>query len=251
MAMEKLYALRSDPRYDLIVLDTPPTSNALDFLDAPEQARRRDRQPAIRWFAAGLREAPGKLSFNLVAKSTAILLKGLGKVTGSGFLEQVAGFIKEINALFGGWKQRADAVSAALRGSDVAYCLVTTPDPLAIREVVFFAERLKSEGMRPDVFIVNRVSPRLPTEPEHAAAELAEAGLDPSPALIDKCRRALDDAAKNGRLDHIHMMSLEPTVEELNVPMVTVPTFASDVYDLEALSEISTRLAPPHGGAGA
>ncbi len=250
MAMEKLYALRSDPRYDVIILDTPPTTNALDFLDAPERLVGAIDSPAIRWFVQAL-ESSGKLSFNLVAKSTAILLKGLGKVTGSGFLEQVAGFIKEINALFGGWKQRADAVSAALRGLDVAYCLVTTPDPLAIREVVFFAERLKSEGMRPDVFIVNRVSPKLPTEPEHAAAELAEAGLDPSPALVEKCRRALDDAAKNGRLDHIHMMSLEPTVEELNVPMVTVPTFASDVYDLEALSEISTRLAPPHGGAGA
>lgn len=239
--MEKLYALRSDQRYDVIILDTPPTTNALDFLDAPERLVGAIDSPAIRWFVQAL-ESSGKLSFNLVARSTAVLLKGLGKVTGGGFLEQVAGFIKEINALFGGWKQRADAVSAALRGSDVAYCLVTTPDPLAIREVVFFAERLKSEGMRPDVFVVNRVSPRLPSEHRGAAEELAEAGLSPEASLLEKCQRALADAAKNGRLDQLHMLSLEPTVEDLHVPMVTVPTFASDVYDLEALSEISTRL---------
>ncbi len=243
MAMEKLYGLRNDPRYDLIILDTPPTANALDFLDAPERLVGAIDSPALRWLVQAL-ESSGRLSFNLVAKSTAVLLKGLGRLTGSGFLEQVASFIQEMNALFGGWKQRAAEVSKALRGPDVAYVLVTTPDPLAIREVVFFAERLRTEQMRPDVFVVNRVSPKLDASDAKAAEELSGIGLEPRPELLAKCAEALKDAATNGKLDRIHLLSLEPTVEDFAVPMVKVPTFASDVYDLEALSEISRTLAP-------
>lgn len=243
MAMEKLYGLRNDPRYDLIILDTPPTANALDFLDAPERLVGAIDSPALRWLVQAL-ESSGRLSFNLVAKSTAVLLKGLGRLTGSGFLEQVASFIQEMNALFGGWKQRAAEVSKALRGPDVAYVLVTTPDPLAIREVIFFAERLRTEQMKPDVFVVNRVSPKLEAADEKAGESLASVGIDPKPELLAKCAEALKDASTNARLDRIHLLSLEPTVEDFAVPMVTVPTFASDVYDLEALSEISRTLAP-------
>ncbi|NUP05002.1 MAG: ArsA family ATPase [Polyangiaceae bacterium] len=250
MAMEKLYELRGDARYDLIILDTPPTANALDFLDAPERLVGAIDSPAIRWFVQAL-ESSGRLSFNLVAKSTAVLLKGLSRVTGSGFLEQVAGFIKEINAVFGGWRQRADAVAAALRGPDVAYVLVTTPDPLAIREVIFFAERLRSERMRPDAFVVNRVNPKFTPDDDRVATELAAAGFANDPELVDKCKEALRDAAKNGRMDRIHLMSLEPTIEDFGVGMVAIPTFASDVYDLEALSEISTMLLGEQLPAGA
>jgi len=243
MAMEKLYALRSDPRYDIIILDTPPTANALDFLDAPERLVGAIDSPAIRWFVQAM-SSSGRLSFNLVAKSTAVLLKGLGKLTGGGFLEQVAGFISEMNALFGGWKQRADAVAAALRGGDVAYVLVTTPDTLAIREVIYFADRLRKEGMRPDAFVVNRVNPKLPLEDAAVRAELAALGFDAGDGLAAKCSEALHDASRHAKLDRIHMLSLDPTIDDLGVATVNVPTFARDVYDLEALSEISRRLAP-------
>lgn len=241
--MEKLYALRSDPRYDIIILDTPPTANALDFLDAPERLVGAIDSPAIRWFVQAI-STSGKLSFNLVAKSTAVLLKGLGKLTGGGFLEQVAGFISEMNALFGGWKQRADAVAAALRGKDVAYVLVTTPDTLAIREVIYFADRLRSERMKPDAFVINRVNPKLPLEDATVGSELSALGFAPSEALIAKCAEALHDASRHAKLDRIHMLSLEPTIDDLGVATVNVPTFARDVYDLEALSEISRTLAP-------
>ncbi|MFO0548029.1 MAG: ArsA-related P-loop ATPase [Polyangiaceae bacterium] len=236
MAMEKLHELRDDPRYDLIVLDTPPTANALDFLDAPERLVGAIDGPAIRWFVQAL-ESSGRLSFNLVAKSTAILLRGLSKLAGGGFLEQVASFISEMNALFGGWKQRADAVAAALRGDDVGYVLVTTPDPLAIREVVYFAERLRTERMKPAAFVVNRVNPELPDTDPRAVAELG-------PDLAKLCSAALHDAHRQGRLDRIHLLSLEPVIDDCQAIEVRVPTFATDVYDLEALAEIAVILAP-------
>lgn len=241
MAMEKLYSLRSDPRFDIILLDTPPTANALDFLDAPGRLVGAIDSPAIRWFVDAL-ESSGKLSFNLVAKSTALLLKGISKVTGGGFLEQVAAFISEMNALFGGWKQRADAVAAALRGKDVAYVLVTTPDPLALREVTYFAERLRKEGMIPDAFVVNRVNPSFPLEDEKLGADVAEiAGSDVT--LPARAARALKDASRQGKLDRLHLFALEGAAPEGTLT-VLVPAYASDVYDLEALSEISRVLAP-------
>lgn len=240
--MEKLYALRGDKRYDLILLDTPPTANALDFLDAPERLVGAIDSPALRWFVQAL-ESSGRLSFNLVAKSTGVLLKGLGKVTGSGFLEQVAGFIKEINAVFGGWKQRADSVSAALRGPDVAYVLVTTPDPLAIREVIYFAERLKKDGMRPEAFVVNRVSPELSADEATVRRDVERANLGDA-GLVAASVQAARDAAYSAKLDRIHLMSLEPTIDDFGVAMVKVPAFAMDVYDLEALSDVASTLVP-------
>jgi anion-transporting ArsA/GET3 family ATPase len=158
MAMEKLYAVKGDPAYDLILLDTPPTTNALDFLDAPERLMGALDSAATRWFVQAF-QGSGKLSFNLLAKSTAAILRGIGRLTGGGFLEQVASFITEINDIFGSWRARADEVASALRGPDVAYVLVTTPDPLSVREVLYFADRLREQSMRRDAFVVNRVHP--------------------------------------------------------------------------------------------
>ena len=243
MAMEKLYGLKNDPRFDTLILDTPPTANALDFLDAPERLIGAIDSPAIRWFVEAF-EGTGRMSFNLVAKSTATLLRGLGKLTGGGFLEQVAGFVTEINALFGGWRKRADEVSSALRGDDVGYVMVTTPDPLAIREVAFFAQRLVKEHMHADAFVVNRVHPPFPAEIDGTAAELSRLGLERPAELAEKCAVALRLASSQGRLDRIHLMSLENTIEDARAPVVFVPAFASDVYDLGALGQIADILAP-------
>ena len=179
MAMEKLYAVKDDPAYDLILLDTPPTSNALDFLDAPERLIAAFDSAATRWFVQAF-ESSGKLSLNLLAKGTAAILRGIGRVTGGGFLEQIAGFLTEINSVFGSWRERADKVATALRAPGVAYVLVTTPDPLSVREVLFFAERLKSLGMRRDAFVVNRVHPTYGEVPsvDDIAGEVEKAGLD-------------------------------------------------------------------------
>jgi anion-transporting ArsA/GET3 family ATPase len=245
MAMEKVYALRDDPRYDLILVDTPPTANALDFLEAPEKLVGAIDSPAIRWFVEAM-ESSGKFSLNLVAKSTAILLRGVGKLTGSGFLEQVASFVSEINAVFGGWKARANTVSSALRGPSVAYVLVTTPDPLAIREVIFFAERLRSEKMRADAFVVNRVHPKFPEHAEGARVheELAKLGLTTAIAA-EHCNAAMLDASKQGRMDSLKLIGLENAFEDSpNAARALVPCYPRDVYDLEALSELADILAP-------
>ncbi|NUQ79958.1 MAG: ArsA family ATPase [Polyangiaceae bacterium] len=249
MAMEKLYEVKKDPAYDIILLDTPPTDNALDFLDAPERLIGAIDSAATRWFVEAFQQS-GKLSLNLLARSAAAILRGIGKLTGGGFLEQVAAFITEVNSLFGGWRKRADAVATALRGPDVAYVLVTTPDPLAIREVLYFAERLRQLRMRRDAFVVNRVNPRVGDLPaEEAIAEaLRERGIPVADDAAARLRKAAEDEDRLGRQDALHLIALDGALDDDpgggGSLRVDVPAFAYDIHDLERLVQIADVLSP-------
>src|ERR1700722_11073555 len=193
MAMEKLVAVKSDPRWDLVILDTPPTANALDFLDAPERLMEALDSATMKWFIEAF-QTSGKLSLNLLARSAAMVLRGIGKITGGGFLEAMAEFITELNDLFGGFKQRAAQVQKALRMPEVAFVLVTSPSPMSIKEVLYFSERLAEHDMPRGAFVVNRfrVPPPLGTSkiplPDIASA-MAARGLtleDDAPARLQK-----------------------------------------------------------------
>jgi anion-transporting ArsA/GET3 family ATPase len=247
MAMEKLYEVKDDPAYDLVVLDTPPTSHALDFLDAPERLVGAMDSPAVRWFRKAF-EGSGKLSLNLLQRSAATILKGIGRITGAGFLEQVAHFVSEMNDVFGGWRARADEVSKALRADDVAYLLVTTPDPMSVREVLFFAQRLREQEMTPDAYVVNRVH-----APEREVAD--EAQVDEAIAAHelsldgDASERVLEAARQErrmGELDRLHLIALEEVFDDdEQVPTVVhVPDFPSDIHDIKRLAWVAEIIAP-------
>lgn len=248
--MEKLYAVRRDTSYDLVLLDTPPTANALDFLDAPERLVGAIDSAAMRWFVQAF-QSSGKLSFNLLAKSTAVVLKGIGKLTGSAFLEQIAAFVSEINDLFGGWKKRADEIATALRGSDVAYVLVTTPDPLSVREVLFFADRLRSQGMARDAFVVNRVHPKYGDVPDEAHVAAAAEKLGLAPGLAPRLCHAANDESRQGRMDELRLVALEAALEDegQGSVRVNVPAYPFDVHDIKSLAAIAEVLAPLSDGA--
>ncbi|GAB5542412.1 MAG: ArsA-related P-loop ATPase [Sandaracinaceae bacterium] len=244
MAMEKLHAVREDARWDLIVLDTPPTSNALDFLDAPERLAGLVDSPAMRWFIQAF-EGAGKFSFNLVGKGAAFLLRGLSKFTGTGFLEVVAEFVTDFNDLFGGFRDRARQVAEALRSPEVAFVIVTSPNPLAMEEAVFFSRRLEEAGMRRDAFVINGVRP-LFAEPSVSEAELAKEigphlpGLDAERA-VSRMRRALDDARTRAIADRLQADHLRQRAGKDRL-YVEVPAFEQDVHDLAALAEVAAYL---------
>lgn len=242
MAMEKLHAVRQQAQWDLIVLDTPPTSHALDFLDAPERLVGAIDSGAMRWFIQAFQGA-GKLSFGMVGRGAAFLLRGLSRFTGAEFLEQVAEFVTGLNDLFGGFRERAAAVAGALRSPEVAFVVVTSPSPLAIREAIFFGKRLQDSGMPTDAFVINAVHPLL-SEPSATTAELVAAardalpdGVDPDRA-VDRLRRALDDERIRGVADRIQVEWLRSQVSGRSA-FARVPAFDTDVHDLGALSRVA------------
>jgi len=249
MAMEKLHAVRTDPRYDVVILDTPPTSNALDFLDAPEKLAGLIDSPAMRWLISTV-EGGGGFRVNLLNRGAKVVLAGMSKLTGSGFLEQVAEFVSEFNDLFGGFKKRADEVASTLRGDDLAFVVVTSPAPLAIDEALFFAARLTDAGMTRDAFVINQVhallaepSDKTSTLEAEVKSRLSGTGASEIDVerLVERMRRALDDARLRAVADRLETDRLETRAGK-GALFVEVPVLDEDVHDLRSLHRISRYL---------
>ena len=240
MAMEKLVSLRDDPRYDLIVLDTPPTANALDFLDAPERMIAALDSATMRWFLEAF-EASGKLSLNVLARSAAVVLKGIGRLVGGGFLEAMAEFITSLNDLFGGFRKRATVLEAELRSPEVAFVLVTSPSPVSIKEVLYFEARLAEAKMPRGAFVVNRFHTP-PLEAFGVDSAAVAAAVDAHGLLLDpdapgRVIRAYEDASKLAQLDVRHLAAL---VEQAgDVPILRVPEQPTDVHDAKGLVKLA------------
>jgi anion-transporting ArsA/GET3 family ATPase len=244
MAMEKLIAVRDDPRYDLIILDTPPTANALDFLDAPERMIDALDSATMRWFLEAF-EASGKFSLNVLARSAAVVLKGIGRLVGGGFLEAMAEFITSLNDLFGGFRNRAALLEAELRSPEVAFVMVTSPSPVSIKEVLYFDARLAESKMPRGAFVVNRFhAPPARVDglqlSRVAAAIKAHAVAleDDAPARVV---HAYEDAARLAHLDAQHVAALVEQARD--VPILRVPEQPTDVHDAPGLVRLAALLA--------
>ena len=242
MAMEKLVAVKDDPRYDLIVLDTPPTANALDFLDAPQRLMEALDSNTMKWFVQAF-ESGGKFSLNLIAKSAAAILRAISRITGAGFLEAMAEFIGELNDLFGGFKERAARVEKALRSDEVAFVLVTSGSPPSIQEVLYFAERLGEAKMPRGAFVVNRFHVPPPRAAEGITPADAAAAIAARPALSTleddapaRFVQAHADAVKLAALDAHHLMALGNSAG--STPIVRVAELETDVHDLRLLAQL-------------
>jgi anion-transporting ArsA/GET3 family ATPase len=188
----------------------------------------------------------GKLGFNLFNRGAQMVLKGLSKFTGGEFLESVAQFISDINDLFGGFSERAKQVSAGLRQPDVAFVLVTSPDPLAVQEAIFFADKLSESGLVQKGTVINRVTQLLP-EPPGSASEVAAAldaklpaGVDRA-ALLDKLEHALDDDRLRAVTDRGEVERLKALTGNRGL-YIEVPAFEQDVHDLGALARVASFL---------
>jgi len=245
MAMEKVLGVLKSGRYDLIVLDTPPTSDALDFLDAPERLIEALDSPAMRWLVDAF-EPKHKLGLGALARGVAVVLRGVGKLTGTGFLENMAEFVTELNDLFGGFKSRARQVAAAFRGADFAYVLVSTPVPAALEEAALFLERLAASGLRGDALVLNRLHPRFEAQVtlEQARGAASAAGI--SPGVAQALLVALSDENAQGAADASALADFEARLAgargagpELRLAL---PLLAGDPHELGDLRALSARL---------
>jgi len=238
MAMEKLHAVHRDPRFDFIVLDTPPTTNALDFLDAPQKLVGAIDSPIMRWFVEQLGGGAG-----LLGRGTAFVLRGLSRFTGAAFLDLVGQFVTDLNALFGGFRERAQAVYDNLRGPDVAFVIVTSPSPVAVAEAVFFSKKLADYGIRPAGVVVNRVHRAVHVPQGLTASALAPhlpAGADAAD-LLERMLVAATDHASLATRDEEGLRRLREHIGP-QMSYTEVPALAEDVHDLRMLARMGEHL---------
>lgn len=232
IAMEKLWELRSQRDYGVIVLDTPPTAHALDFLDAPNRMLDFLDTDAARWFVAPALKA-GKLGFKLFSFGSTYFTRVLGRLTGAETLQELANFLVTIGDMNEGFRERARSVRALLAEPSTGFVLVTAPMRERMDEAIHFHRLLQQNRMRVEAVVVNRVhSP--PSADQRAAAETL-----PEP-LRSKVKRTLEEAEAVARGDAAGIAQL---VAELgDTPLVRIPRFEADVHDIAALWRTSRYL---------
>src|SRR3954466_8973030 len=165
-AMAKLHDFDRTGEWDLIVVDTPPTAHALDFLDAPRKLSEAIDSPAIEWFRKLQGDGGSRWSF--VGKTGAYVLKRLAQFVGSKFIDDLRVFFTVFHDILAGFRQRAEETFALLRQPRVGFVLVASPEPMAVREALFFHDRLASASMPFVGFVVNKVHEALPVKTDEA-----------------------------------------------------------------------------------
>jgi anion-transporting ArsA/GET3 family ATPase len=236
MAVEKLYELAEEgaagTAFDLVVLDTPPTRNALDFLDAP---RRLTAFLDNRIFR--LLMMPTRAYLRAVSVATQTLLRTISRVVGTEVVGDAIAFFHAFEGMEAGFRERAAAVSRLLTDPRTAFVVVTSPRLDAVEEAGYFVERLTRNGLGIDALIVNRLHPRFgPPPPGPVAGEAHD--------LVSN----LVDFERVGEREEHHFAALAARVGAARV--ARVPFLADDVHDLDGLAEIENHLVAGASGVG-
>ncbi len=235
MAIEKLFELHDEQRFDLIVVDTPPTRNALDFLDAP---RRLTNFIDNRFYKFLM--TPARSGLKAVNIATAVVLRTISKVVGSEVVSDAVTFFQAFEGMEEGFRERAVRMRKLLRDSGTAFVLVASPRRDAVREVGFFAEKLREGGMPVKGLVVNRTHPRFGTGLAEADRERARtlAGTPLGPLYEN-----LADFSQMAGAEEAHIASLMKKVGAPSAAMV--PELSSDVHDLDGMAQIARYLFAP------
>ncbi len=251
MAMEKLGQLLSEDRWDLVVVDTPPSRNALDFLDAPK--RLGSFMDSRLW---RLLLGPGRGIGRLVTGAVGLAMRAISTILGSQMLSDAAGFVQSLDATFGGFREKADRTYALLKRRGTQFVVVSAAEPDALREASFFVDRLSEERMPLAGLILNRTHPMLcslAVERAIDGAETLEGESESTDASEpnDLARAVLqihaDRAATSKR--EIRLLS-RFTGANPHVAIVGVPSLPFDVSDLEALRAIADQMTSVGDDAG-
>ena len=232
MAAEKLYALHEAEQFDLVVVDTPPTRNALDFLDAP---RRLMRFLDHRLYRALM--APTRAYLKAVGLAAQAFLRTASKVVGGEVLNDAIAFFQAFDGMEAGFRERAERVTELLNARETAYVLVTSPRRDSVDEAEFFAGRLAEEGLQVAALIVNRMHPSFgpgsAADAETAASKYAGTPLGPLWENLADLRQLA--AGEEGQI-----AGLAGRVAP--APIVRVPVLHSDVHDLDGLAQVGSYL---------
>ena len=244
MAMEKLGQLHAEAtatgRWDLIVVDTPPSRSALDFLDAPERLASFLDGRLIRILLA-----PSRGPARLLSAGMSMVTNTITKILGGQMLRDVQTFIAAFDTLFGGFRTRAERTFQLLKDPQTAFLVVASPEADALREAAFFVERLAQEGMPLAGLVLNRVTPAtapaLSAQAALAAAERLD-GDDDEPARMTAALLRLH-AQRLARVTRERALRSRFAAAHPRVATAEVPALARDVHDLTSLRDVGRLLA--------
>lgn len=210
MAAEKLFELYSDQRFDLVVVDTPPTRQALDFLSAPQRLRRFIDHPLYRVVIA-----PSHIGLRAVNAVSQPVLRTISRVVGAQALDDALSFFKAFQGLDAGFRDRAREVDRVLHESSTKYVVVTSAEPEPIDEALFFISQLEAQGVDPSVIIANRLTP-----------DFSDEGPGPTtqPAIADELVANLRELAAEADLENRNLVPLRerrPGTPFVRLPVMT------------------------------
>jgi anion-transporting ArsA/GET3 family ATPase len=246
MAMEKLGPLRAeaelDGRWDLVVVDTPPSRSALDFLDAPQRLGSFLDGRFIRLLAAPAK-AGGRAYLKAFSAGVNVVTGTLTKVLGAQVLRDVQTFVAALDTMFGGFRERADATYRLLQDDGTSFLVVAAPERDALREAAYFVERLDRDRMPLAGLVLNRVH-----ELDHVEIS-AERALAAAETLAERKEHPLTQQLLRLHADRVRVVEREQAMAERfaaahrEVPVRRVRACAQDIHDLPGLREIGDDLA--------
>ena len=233
MAMERLYEIHRGGDYDLLVLDTPPTRHALDFLDAPRRMVAVTSESLLSWLIKpGL--FAGRIGLGALQKGADKILSVLDRLAGFSFLHELSEMLGLVAGLLGGFRERAEAVYRLLHEEFVGFILVRSPTEAAVQDALYFLQKIRESKLRFEGFVINR------THLDFAEPAPAGSLNGVSETLQEKLLWNLGNYRDRGESDKKAIRLLKKTAGK--APCRFIPALAEDIHDLAGLGEIGRRL---------
>jgi len=233
MAMEKLFELHSEGRFDLLVLDTPPSRNALDFLDAPTRMTQFIEGRSLQLFIR-----PTGFAARVAGRGAGVVLSILKRILGFDLLADLSEFFTAFSGMIDGFQERAHRVNTLLRADETAFVIVCGPQSGPLEEAVFFHSKLIETDMNFAGAVVNRVRYRLGTKVpklKALAANIEAEGVEPD--IAGRAARNLIEYDLLARRDNENSAGLSEKLA--GDPVIRVPYLDTDVHDVTGLCEIN------------
>lgn len=229
MAAEKLFQLHGDARFDLVVIDTPPTRDALNFLDAPNRLIRFLDHRLYR-----LLLTPARSGLKVLAAAMQPIVRAIARIVGAQALDDALAFFRAFDGMDAGFRHRAVQVVNLLRSPNTSYVVVTSPNLETIDEADYFVSKLQEEGLSTAALIINRIQPSF----ADIDADINE--RDGSTDEISELRRNLDQLNRRASDQALSVAGIVAHVAP--GPVMFVPLFAHDVANAETLGMVADHL---------
>jgi anion-transporting ArsA/GET3 family ATPase len=244
MAMEALFELDAEDEYELIVLDTPPTAHALDFIAAPERLTAFFEGGPFKFMLTSMARA-SRMGLGLLRFDNA-LVEVMNRFVGAETFMRLVDFVAAFQEMYDGFEARARKVSAMLRSPETGFAVVTSTRSVAMGEGLFLYERLREMGMGVEAFVANRVIEGGPEAVDEAALQkrLIEAGVGKalSGAVARGAHQAVERARSDAEVDRQRLQAIARSLSPGGPPLIVVPRFERDVHDLANLAEFAAHV---------